>query len=132
MTEANVNNEAMNNVTATNEAVNNAATKSKEAANNLQIPQETKYGKQENWKYTDKNGKEWDYKFQYPGMRTTMEILDNSRMANGIVSRTTFADLLLEHVVVEPRNLTIDDFDERPGMNDLIDAADEFLGQFND
>lgn len=116
----------------TNQAVNNAATKSKEAAENVPVPQVTKYGKQENWTYTDKNEKVWEYTFQYPGMRTAMEILDNSRMANGILSRTMFADLLLEHVVVEPRNLTIDDFDERPGMNELIDAADEFLGKIND
>lgn len=116
----------------TNQAVNNAAAKSKEAANNVPVPQVSKYGKQEKWTHTDSNGKEWNYTFQYPGMRTAMEILDNSRMSNGIISRTIFADLLLEHVVIEPRNLTIDDFDERPGMNELIDAADEFLGKIND
>lgn len=116
----------------TNQAVKNAAAKSKEAAENVPVPQVTKYGKQEKWVYTDKNGKDWEYTFQYPGMRTTMEMLDSSRMPNGLVSRTALADLLLENVVIEPRNLTIDDFDERPGMNELVDAADEFLGQFND
>lgn len=46
------------------------------------------------------------------------------------MARSIFADQLLEHVVVQPANLTLDDFDEREGIDQLIDEADEFLGEF--
>ena len=58
-----------------------------------------------------------------------MEIIDNSTMPNGQLARSTFADQILEHVVVQPARLTLDDFDEREGINQLVDEADEFLGE---
>lgn len=93
---------------------------------------ENKFGKQKTVVITDKNGKDWTYKLQYPGMRAAMEILDNSRMPNGLIARSVFADQLLEQVVVEPAGLDVDSFDERPGLSQLIDEADLFLGEFDD
>ena len=50
-------------------------------------------------------------------------------MPNGQLARSMFADQILEHVVVQPAHLTLDDFDEREGINQLVDEADEFLGE---
>ncbi len=100
--------------------------------NEVEATPENKFGKQQVVTVTDKEGKDWEYLLQFPGMRAAMEILDNSRMPNGLISRAVYAQELLDQVVVEPANLTVDDFDERPGLSQLIDEADLFLGELID
>ena len=90
----------------------------------------SKFGQQKEVEIKRADGGVDKYLLQYPGIRKAMEIIDNSTMPNGQLARSIFADQLLEHVVVQPANLTLDDFDEREGINQLIDEADEFLGEF--
>lgn len=85
-------------------------------------------GKNETWVYKDKNGKEWKYQLQFPGIRKTYEMLDNAKMPNGNLSKSVLYDEYLANVVVEPSGLTLDDFDERPGVEELFDKLDTFLG----
>lgn len=85
-------------------------------------------GKTESWTYTDKNGKDWKYEFQFPGIRKTYEMLDNAKMSNGNLSKSVLYDEYLANVVVSPAGLTLDDFDERPGVEELFDKLDNFLG----
>ncbi|GEP74112.1 hypothetical protein [Weissella thailandensis] len=99
----------------------------------VQIPEVakpvSKFGQQKEVEIKRADGGVDKYLLQYPGIRKAMEIIDNSTMPNGQLARSIFADQLLEHVVVQPANLSLDDFDEREGINQLIDAADEFLGE---
>ena len=99
----------------------------------VQIPEVakpvSKFGQQKEVEINRADGGVDKYLLQYPGIRKAMEIIDNSTMPNGQLARSIFADQLLEHVVVQPANLSLDDFDEREGINQLVDAADEFLGE---
>ena len=99
----------------------------------VQIPEVakpvSKFGQQKEVEIKRADGGVDKYLLQYPGIRKAMEIIDNSTMPNGQLARSIFADQLLEYVVVQPENLTLDDFDEREGINQLVDAADEFLGE---
>lgn len=107
---------------------------SAQAQQPVQIPEVakpvSKFGQQKKVEIKRADGGMDEYLLQYPGVRKSMEIIDNSTMPNGQMARSIFADQLLEHVVVQPANLTLDDFDEREGINQLIDEADEFLGEF--
>lgn len=85
-------------------------------------------GKNETWTFKDKNGKEWKYQLQFPGIRKTMEIFDKVVQANGQTSMAKSMEEYLKYVVVEPSGLTLDDFDERPGVMELYQACDQFLG----
>jgi hypothetical protein len=89
----------------------------------------SKFGQQKEVEIKRADGGVDKYLLQYPGIRKAMEIIDNSTMPNGQLARSIFADQLLEHVIVQPANLSLDDFDEREGINQLVDAADEFLGE---
>ena len=89
----------------------------------------SKFGRQKTVEIKRQDGGIDTYLLQYPGVKTAMQILDNSLMPNGLTSRTAYGEQLLQEVVVEPAGLTLDDFDEREGINELIDAADEFLGE---
>lgn len=80
------------------------------------------------WVYTDSNGYDWEYEFQFPGIRKAYEIIDNARMENGQIARSVMYDEMLKSVVVQPHGLTLDDFDNRPGAAELFDAVDSFLG----
>lgn len=99
----------------------------------VQIPEVakpvSKFGQQKEVEIKRADGGVDKYLLQYPGIRKAMEIIDNSTMPNGQLARSIFADQLLEHVVVQPANLSLDDFDELEGINQLVDAADEFLGE---
>lgn len=83
----------------------------------------------ENFTFTDANGYEWQYTFQFPGIRKINEMLDNSKMGNGVISNTIYWQELLDNVVIEPRRLDLDDFDTRPGLTEVMDAADTFCGK---
>ena len=81
------------------------------------------------WQYTDKNGYKWEYQFQFPGIREAYAILDYSKDANGNLMQGDYMDQLITGLVVEPVNLSLDDFNERPGLNELIEVLDTFLGE---
>lgn len=84
----------------------------------------------EQYTYTDENGFKWNYTFQFPGTRLALKVLDDSQDENGNIARYIYWDLLLKYVVVAPSGLTLDDFDKRPGLNEVMGAADTFLGKW--
>ena len=85
-------------------------------------------GKNKDYTYTDKNGYEWHYQFQFPGIRKMMAILDDCTLANGTTSNALLWEAYCENVIVQPHGLKLDDFDTRPGLNEVMAAADEFCG----
>ncbi|MHA3065652.1 hypothetical protein [Lacticaseibacillus saniviri] len=86
----------------------------------------------EDYVYTDKNGYEWKYTFQFPGIRKMQQMLDSSRLDNGVFSEALYNEMLCENVIVVPHGLTLDDFDTRPGYQEVMRAADLFCGsRFN-
>ena len=79
--------------------------------------------------FKDKNGYVWHYKLQYPGLMKHQEIYDEARGDNGQISYAKLHELYLRDVVVEPYDLTTDDFNTRPGFFELMDAVDTFLAE---
>lgn len=77
--------------------------------------------------YTDKNGYKWSYTLQFPGMRKLIEIYDEARSAAGGFNNSILYPLYFKHVIVEPVGLTIDTFDNRPGLFELMEAVESFL-----
>lgn len=88
--------------------------------------------KQKEYTYTDANGYQWTYTFQFPGMRKLIEMYDEARSAAGGFNNSILYPLYLKHVVVSPVGLTLDVFDNRPGLFELMDAVDSFLGEAQD
>lgn len=108
--------------------------------NNVPVDQQTlapkpqpykidRLGQNKEYVYKDKNGFEWHYTFQFPGIRKMMAILDEARMPNGAFANSKLYASFCKDVIVAPRNLSLDDFDQRPGMQEVMDACDEFCGQ---
>ncbi|KRO15902.1 hypothetical protein [Lacticaseibacillus saniviri] len=86
----------------------------------------------EDYVFTDENGYEWHYTFQFPGIRKMQQMLDSSRLDNGVFSEALYNEMLCENVIVAPHGLTLDDFDTRPGYKEVMTAADLFCGsRFN-
>lgn len=79
--------------------------------------------------YTDKNGYDWHYTFQFPGVKKAYQMLDNARMDNGVTSTAELYDQYIQNVIVAPHGLTIESFDKRPGIEEVTDAIDTFLGE---
>ncbi|WP_283598179.1 hypothetical protein [Ligilactobacillus saerimneri] len=79
--------------------------------------------------YTDKNGAEHKYVLQFPGVVKTWEMIDNATMQNGQIAKSILADEYIRNVVVEPQGLTLDSFDYLPGLDELYNAIDLFLGE---
>ena len=75
-------------------------------------------GAHEDWTFKDDNGYEWKYTFQFPGLKKAYEMIDNATMANGQVAKSIIFDEYLQ----------IDDLIDRPGVDDLFNAIDSFLG----
>ena len=55
-------------------------------------------------------------------------MIDNATMANGQVAKSIIFDEYLQNVVVSERLTSIDDLIDRPGVDDLFNAIDSFLG----
>lgn len=85
-------------------------------------------GKNQEWTFTDDNGYEWHYTFQFPGVMKAYEMLDNARMANGMIAKSILYNEYLENIVVSEK-LELDDMNDRPGLEELFEAMDLFLGE---
>ena len=82
----------------------------------------------EDWTFTDANGYEWKYRFQFPGLKKAYEMLDNATMANGQIAKSILFDEYLQNIVVSEKLTSLDDLIDRPGVYELFDAMDSFLG----
>ncbi len=89
-------------------------------------------GAHEDWTFKDDNGYEWKYTFQFPGLVKAYEMLDNATMANGQTAKSVLFNEYLQNVVVSERLTSIDDLIDRPGVEELFNAIDSFLGNLLD
>ena len=74
------------------------------------------------------------YKAQFSGISTALKAVDASYIEGTTnTSVEKLATYLFEHIIVEPKNLTIDDFDNMQEFNDVVTFAREVMqGDFRD
>lgn len=75
--------------------------------------------------FTSKEGNK--YKFQTVMNSKQAEILDEGTDSGGKLLNAKMMPLMLEHVVVEPAGLKMDDFDAWPELDEVTSAAFKFL-----
>ena len=74
------------------------------------------------------NGKE--YLAQFSGLSAALDAIDNSYVNNRI-SVAKISKYIFEHVIVEPHNLTADDFDTMDELNEVVAFGMEVMqGKF--
>ena len=72
------------------------------------------------------NGKK--YIAQFSGISAAIEAVDNSYIGNTTnISMTKLGNYILKNIIVEPKNLTIDDFDSLEEFNEVIDWGMEVM-----
>lgn len=85
--------------------------------------------KQKEYTYTDSNGYQWKYTFQFPGMKKLIEIYDEARSTAGGFNNSILYPLYFQYVIVSPTGLNLDTFDNRPGLFELMAAVESFLDE---
>lgn len=68
-----------------------------------------------------------EYKLQHPGVRWYLQNTDQCRNQAGVLQIEKYAQSLLDHVVVEPVGLKLDDFDSISEVEELIQEIESFL-----
>lgn len=72
------------------------------------------------------NGKE--YTAQFNGISAALEAIDRSYLdGTNTVSMVKLSKYLFEHVIVEPKKLTADDFDSMDEYNEVVTFAREVM-----
>lgn len=110
---------------------NNATKKDVAAAQAAQnIPETEKmpfsrFGKQETFKASNGN----EYVFQFPGTKKAQEILDSNKNAYGIVVDSAYYEDLWKTVIIEPKGIDWDYWDENGGYREVMGACDNFLAR---
>ena len=61
-----------------------------------------------------------EYVAQFNGIAAAVEALDEWRKENENISIAAMSKYVLEHVIVEPKGLTMDDFDTMDELNEVI------------
>ena len=103
-------------------------TETKKTTADVQPEKIDRLGAHETWTFTDDNGYEWKYEFQFPGLKKAYEMLDDATMANGQIAKSVLFDEYLQNVVVSEKINSVDDLIDRPGVDELYTAIDSFLG----
>ena len=76
---------------------------------------------------------EVEYIAQFNGLAAAVEALDDWRKDNENISIAKMSKYVLEHVIVEPKGLTMDDFDSMDELNEVVAFGREVLqGNFRD
>lgn len=78
------------------------------------------------------NGK--NYIAQFNGISAALEAVDKSYIdGTNTISMTKLSQYLFKHVIVEPKELTADDFDNMDEFNEVVAFAREVMqGNFRD
>lgn len=77
------------------------------------------------------NGKE--YTAQFNGISAAVEALDDWRKDNENISIAKMSKYVLDHVIVEPKGLTMDDFECMEELNEVVAFGRDVLqGNFRD
>ncbi|WP_128102787.1 hypothetical protein [Paenibacillus sp. DCT19] len=74
--------------------------------------------------FKSKKGNE--FLFQHPGVRMVSKINDQSKNKHGVLSEERMSELMLKHVVVQPKR-TIDDFDDYSEYMEVVNSAYSFI-----
>jgi len=69
-----------------------------------------------------------EYTFQFPGVKSTIELLDRSRNGFNNVVDSAYYKEIMEHVIVSPRT-NWDYWDTHDGLREVMTLADNFLGR---
>lgn len=69
-----------------------------------------------------------EYMFQFPGVKSTIELLDRSKNAFGNVVDSTYYEEIMENVIVIPK-VDWDYWDTHDGLREVMAKADNFLGR---
>lgn len=73
------------------------------------------------------------YVAQFNGLAAAVEALDEWRKDNENISISKMSDYVLKHVIVEPKGLTMDDFDCMDDLNEVVAFGREVLqGNFRE
>lgn len=75
-----------------------------------------------------------EYIAQFNGLSAALEAVDSCYIPGTTnISAGKMADYLFQHVIVEPKNLTADDFESLAELNEVTDFAREVMqGNFRD
>lgn len=74
-----------------------------------------------------------EYVAQFSGVSTAVRAIDQSRMENGAISTEELSNYIFEHVIVDPKRLTADDFEDLEEFNKVTQwARDVMYGKFRD
>lgn len=79
--------------------------------------------------FVSKKGTE--YLFQHPGVRMVSKINDQSKNKHGVLSEERMSELMLKHVIVQPKR-TIDDFEDYSEYMEVINKAYNFIAGEDD
>ncbi|MFJ8245176.1 hypothetical protein [Peribacillus asahii] len=69
-----------------------------------------------------------EYTFQFPGVKSTIELLDRSRNGFNNVVDSAYYTEIMEHVIVSPRT-NWEYWDKHDGLREVMHLADNFLGR---
>ncbi|RPK29869.1 hypothetical protein [Paenibacillus xylanexedens] len=64
--------------------------------------------------------------FQHPGVRMVSKINDQSKNKHGVLSEERMSELMLKHVIVQPKR-TIDDFEDYSEYMEVVNKAYAFI-----
>lgn len=75
-----------------------------------------------------------EYIAQFSGMSTALRAVDESYIeGTTVTSIEKLAEYLFKHVIVEPKDLTVDDFESMDELNEVITFAREVMqGDFRE
>lgn len=67
------------------------------------------------------------YTAQFNGISAAVKALDEWRKENENISISAMSEYILAHVIVEPKGLTMDDFDSMEELNEVVGFGREVL-----
>ncbi|MCF8020865.1 MAG: hypothetical protein K9L62_15915 [Vallitaleaceae bacterium] len=68
-----------------------------------------------------------EYHLQHPGVEWIVDHSDKCTNAQGNLVRKKYIQGLLDHVIIKPNNLTLNDFDTVSDMRDVVNEVESFL-----
>ena len=70
-----------------------------------------------------------DYTLFFPGLKKAHQIVDLSRMGNGVMDNSAYDEALMKQVIVDPKT-DWDYWDDHEGYGEVMEKADQFLGKW--
>lgn len=68
-----------------------------------------------------------EFVLQHPGVRWSMNHDYECRDRNGNIKTADFVQGILDHVVIQPADFELDDFESMQEANDFMEAVQKFL-----